>query len=214
MLFSGKENVFMCLVTFQNIFRKIFSGVWKRRRKRQNPEKPGQTQKNTARSRDGWSDLGSRSTSRSREASIAIGANSTSRDCDRRRDLTKRRSQSTRTVLREITSSDRDRQRDLAKHRSRWSRSRERCFARDCAAQSRVLSLSRSPFAWALFARPQFRKSFEVKIGTKMNFRGQRYYFTINWKWFLENSIFQTNQTAYFTENDFLKPFSPKTNTT
>ena len=178
----------MCLVAFQNIFRKIFSDVWKRswkrRRKRQNPEKPGQTQKNTARSRDGRSDLGSRSTSRSREASIAIGANSTSRDCDRRRDLTKRR-----------------------------SRSRERCFARDCAAQSRVLSLSRSPFAWALFARPQFRKSFEVKIGTKMNFRGQRYYFTINWKWFLENSIFQTNQTAYFTENDFLKPFSPKTNT-
>ena len=45
-----------------------------------------------------------------------------------------------------------------------------------------------------------------------MNFCGQRYYFTVNWKWFPENSIFQTNQTAYFTENDFLKPFSPKTN--
>ena len=29
MLFSGKENVFMCLVVFQKIFRKIFSGVWK-----------------------------------------------------------------------------------------------------------------------------------------------------------------------------------------
>ena len=57
MLFSGKENVFMCLVAFQNIFRKIVSGVWKRRRKRQNPEKPGQTQKNTAQSRDRRSDL-------------------------------------------------------------------------------------------------------------------------------------------------------------
>ena len=146
MLSSGKENVFMCLVVFQNIFRKIFFGVWKRswkrRRKRQNPEKP--------RTNPEEHDVILRSTVQSHEASI-----------DR----------------------------------------------------PRVLSLSRSPFARALFARPQFRKSFEVKIGTKMNFRGQRYYFTINWKWFLENSIFQTNQTVYFTKNDFLKPFSPKTNT-
>ena len=28
MLFFEKENVFMCLVEFQKIFRKIFSGVW------------------------------------------------------------------------------------------------------------------------------------------------------------------------------------------
>ena len=28
MLFSRKENVFMCLVAFQKMFRKIFSGVW------------------------------------------------------------------------------------------------------------------------------------------------------------------------------------------
>ena len=35
MLFSGKENVFMCLVAFQKNFWKIFSGVWRRRRKRQ-----------------------------------------------------------------------------------------------------------------------------------------------------------------------------------
>ena len=28
MLFSGKENVFMCLVAFQKMFRKIFSGIW------------------------------------------------------------------------------------------------------------------------------------------------------------------------------------------
>ena len=27
-LFFGKENVFMCLVTFQKNFRKIFSDVW------------------------------------------------------------------------------------------------------------------------------------------------------------------------------------------
>ena len=28
MLFSGKENVFMCLVAFQKNFWKIFSDVW------------------------------------------------------------------------------------------------------------------------------------------------------------------------------------------
>ena len=28
MLFSGKENILMCLVAFQKIFRKIFSDVW------------------------------------------------------------------------------------------------------------------------------------------------------------------------------------------
>ena len=45
MLFSGKENVFMCLVAFQKIFRKIFSGVWKRRRKRQSQQNMDKTQK-------------------------------------------------------------------------------------------------------------------------------------------------------------------------
>ena len=132
MLFFKKENVFMCLVAFQNIFRKIFSGVWKRswktRRKRQNPEKSGHTQKNTARSRNRRHDLGSRSE---------------------------------RTVLREIAISR--------------SVDRERCFVRDHATRSRILSLSRSPFV-----RPQFRKSFEVKIGTEMNFCCQRYYFMVN----------------------------------
>ena len=28
MLFSGKENIFMCLAAFQKMFRKIFSGIW------------------------------------------------------------------------------------------------------------------------------------------------------------------------------------------
>ena len=37
--FSRKENVFMSLVAFQKNFRKIFSNVWKKRRKRQNLEK-------------------------------------------------------------------------------------------------------------------------------------------------------------------------------
>ena len=119
----------------------------------------------------------------------------------------------------------RDRQCDLAKHHSHRSRSREasigavlrnrrrdRCFTIDDAIDASWSTVR----LWALLfslTRPQFRKSFEVKIGTEMNFRGQRYYFTVNWKWFSENSIFQINQTTYFTENDFLKPFSPKTNT-
>ena len=45
MLFSGKENVFMCLVAFQKIFQKIFSGVWKRRRKKQTQKNTNKTQK-------------------------------------------------------------------------------------------------------------------------------------------------------------------------
>ena len=73
-----------------------------------------------------------------------------------------------------ISANGASRDRDLDGVISR-SVDRERCFAQDRAARSRVLSLSRSPFA-----RPQFRKSFEVKIGTEMNFRGQRYYFTVN----------------------------------
>ena len=28
MLFSGKENIFMCFVAFQKMFQKIFSDVW------------------------------------------------------------------------------------------------------------------------------------------------------------------------------------------
>ena len=78
-----------------------------------------------------------------------------------------------------ISANGASRDRDLDGVISR-SVDRERCFARDRAARSRVLSLSRSPFARALFARPQFRKSFEVKIGMEMNFRGQHCYFTVN----------------------------------
>ena len=45
MLFSGKENVFMCLVVFQKIFQKIFSGVWKMLQgKRQNQKNKHSTQ--------------------------------------------------------------------------------------------------------------------------------------------------------------------------
>ena len=39
MLFSGKENVFMCLVVFQKISRKIFFGVWKMLQGKDKPKK-------------------------------------------------------------------------------------------------------------------------------------------------------------------------------
>ena len=67
-----------------------------------------------------------------------------------------------------------------------------------------ALSLSLSLSLW---------KPFEVKIGTEMNFRGQSVFFTVEWNWFPENSIFWTNQTLAFTEKHFRKWFSPKTNT-
>ena len=74
MLFSGKENVFICLVAFQKIFRKIFSDVWKRRRKRQTQEKYHQRSRSEiaispARSRDQRREL---ATVRSTRRKIAI----------------------------------------------------------------------------------------------------------------------------------------------
>ena len=108
MLFFGKENVFMCLVAFQKIFRKIFSSVWKRRRKRQTQKNKDKTQKKKSSTIDWVRRRGasrapvwrlrcrSRSTARSHEGEIVIFARSrsTSRDCNRRRDLAKRLSRS------------------------------------------------------------------------------------------------------------------------
>ena len=79
----------MCLVAFQKIFRKIFSGVWKRRRKTQ-PRKNSNTVQilplgslagaiSRRRDRDQQRDLAvarSRSTARSREGEIAIDGSS------------------------------------------------------------------------------------------------------------------------------------------
>ena len=120
----------MCLVAFQKIFRKIFSGVWKRIRKTQ-------IQKNTSHNPDPV-----RRPRRRLRSEIAIDGviaiSPSSRDRDRRRDLAKARSRSLR---------DRDLRRDLAKGRSRsriflsclHTRSRDRRFAR-----SRRRSRSRS----------------------------------------------------------------------
>ena len=52
MLFSGKENVFMCLDVFQKIFRKIFFGVWKMLQGKDKPiSTPDKTQIDAWRSR-------------------------------------------------------------------------------------------------------------------------------------------------------------------
>ena len=102
---SGNENVFMCLVAFQKIFRKIFFDVWKKRRKRQTQEKYHQRSRSeiailrsTARARDGAiSRLTRREIASSVEGEIAINC-----AISQRRDLAFARSRST---LREIASS-------------------------------------------------------------------------------------------------------------
>ena len=139
----------MCLVAFQKIFRKIFSGVWKRRRKTQiqkntshNPEKT-QTQFKFF-----LSDL---SPARSREGEIAIDGSSSRIS----------RSSSTDLPLGSLTGAisrrrDRDQRRDLAVTRSRptaRSRDGEIAFVASPLARARSLSLSLI-----------FRKCFEEKI--------------------------------------------------
>ena len=82
-IFSGNANFRKrkmfpwCLVAFQKIFRKIFSGVWKRRRKTQiqkntshNPDRT--VDRDRRRERDLAFFVRSRSTAQSREASTAI----------------------------------------------------------------------------------------------------------------------------------------------
>ena len=63
---SGKENIFMCLVTFQKFFWKIFFGVWRRRRKRQTRQTKKKDSAIAPRSSR------SRLTARSHRSSIAI----------------------------------------------------------------------------------------------------------------------------------------------
>ena len=124
----------MCLVAFQKIFRKIFSGVWKRRRKTQ-PRKNSNTVQilplgslagaiSRRRDRDQQRDLAvarSRSTARSCRREIAInGAITRRRDRDRRIFL------SDLAIFLDGSSSRIARRRDLAKARSRsTARSRE-----------------------------------------------------------------------------------------
>ena len=141
MLFSGKENVFMCLVAFQKNFRKIFSGVWKRRRKRQSQQNTDKTQKkprqkiiNDRRSTrfDGAVLRELQSDDRAVDRAVVglDGAISRRRDRDRRHDLAKaRRSR--------LTSRDCDRRHDLVKHQSRSRKASRRSRSAQCFARSR-----------------------------------------------------------------------------
>ena len=146
----------MCLVAFQKIFRKIFSGVWKRRRKTQiRKHKPqATTQKKKIFSPTNTS-------SRSEIAITALTARSRSRSGSRSGSRSRsRRDRDPRSRSRHVAIRDRDR----AESRSRllheiaidgaisdwsWSSRSRRIFS------SRALSLSLSLI---------FRKSFEGKI--------------------------------------------------
>ena len=144
----------MCLVAFQKIFRKIFSGVWKRRRKTQiqkntshNPEKT-QTQFKFF--------LLDLSPVRSREGEIAINS-----AISRRRDHDRRIFLSDLAIFLDGSSSRISRRCDLAKARSRSTarsrngeimtngailRRRDRVRRFSSRARARSLSLSLSHF--------------------------------------------------------------------
>ena len=162
----------MCLVAFQKIFRKIFSGVWKRRRKTQIQKKSSTIAISPARSRD-----------QRRRRDLAIdGAGKIAIDASR-------------TTLREIAPSIAisvegkiaincaiSRRRDLAKVRSRRrSRSsRSRTGAREISAawSSKSASDHRTDWNVLLLSRARalslfFRKCFEVKMKAEIHFRGQ-----------------------------------------
>ena len=130
----------MCLVAFQKIFRKIFSGVWKRRRKTQPRKNSNTVQILPLGSLAGFAR--SRSTARSCRREIAInGAITRRRDRDRRIFL------SDLAIFLDGSSSRIARRRDLAKARSRsTARScrREIAFVASPLACERSLSLSLS----------------------------------------------------------------------
>ena len=146
----------MCLVAFQKIFRKIFSGVWKRKRKRQNPEKHLQnlkepTQSTTAkhRSRDRWR----RSTVREID-----GERSTVRD------LAKHRSRRSRSVARRSArsrSTARSREASFASIAKRRSTLREIAISRSIVRVDREASLHapRDRDRWRDLAKHRSRQS-------------------------------------------------------
>ena len=195
----------MCLVVFQKIFRKIFSGVWKMLQGKNKPISTLDKTQINARDRLGLTARCFASSSPTTAPSIVI-------------------SRST-APLREIAidgAISRSVDRDLAKHRSarRWvldlgSRSTALVLANgaDWSLDVRTAPTgSLSPFR-ALALSLSLWNSFEVKIGTEIHFRSQSLFFWVNGNQFPKNSIFRTNQTPAFSVKHFQKLFSPKTNT-
>ena len=134
----------MCLVAFQKIFRKIFSGVWKRRRKTQiqkntshNPEKNHQQRQIQSDDRAIDCDPRSRSTTRSRSLAFFARLQSTARSREGEIAIDDAIS---RSVDRDLESSSLAVDRDLATARSQ-STTRSR---RPTLLLSRACSLSLS----------------------------------------------------------------------
>ena len=194
MLFSGKENVFMCLVAFQKNFRKIFFGVWKRRKR--------QTQKNTdktqidarrstgfdaprrfARSRStAWSHEASIAISRS-TAPIAIGAKARLRSTARSREASIAISRSTTSIA--IGAKERSqwtaRDRDLGSRSTARDRDRRHWCLRTARPGAQCVWTVRTSACFSLsrsrFLSLSLWNSFEVKIGTEIHFRSQSLFF-------------------------------------
>ena len=213
--FSGKENVFMCLVVFQKIFRKIFSGLENATRKKTKPEK--QTQHPDWRSTLDWVRRRSasrapvrrpRRRSRSHEASIAIGAKARWRSTVRSREASIAISRSTAPIAIGVKASSRSR---IAIDGASACEQR-RLELGACKRRGLVMFLPLSlALSLSLSLSLSLRNSFEVKIGTEIHFRSQSLFFWVNGNQFPENSIFRTNQPPAFPKMYFRKWFSPKT---
>ena len=98
MLFSRKENVFMCLVVFQKNFRKIFSGVWKMLQGKDKTRKTNTAPILTLNARLGSTARCFASSSPMTSPSIAIGAKARSRSMARSREVSIAISRSTALI--------------------------------------------------------------------------------------------------------------------
>ena len=170
----------MCLVAFQKIFRKIFSDVWKRRRKRQTQEKYHQRSRSeiaisSVRSRDQRCDLAINGAS-SQRRDLAIDA-SRDHDLGRRRDRNQLRDLAmARSREGEITidaSRDRVVDRDLRSDRRTGARKIGAAWSSESAGDRRTdwnvsSSLAR---ARSLSLSFFFRKYFEVKMRGENHFQ-------------------------------------------
>ena len=211
----------MCLVAFQKIFRKIFSDVWKRRRKRQTQEKYHQQSRSEiailpvrARDRRGvssrWRDLAndasrarvvaiSRLTRREIAPLIAIsveGEITINCAISRWREIAPSIAIFAAIVGLEIGAA--------------WSSEsvgdrRTDCSVSSPLARARALSLS-------LSLSLSFRKCFEVKMRGENHFRVKGENIGQPEVIFRKISFSVTAKHAEKGENDFLKSFSPKTN--
>ena len=203
MLFSGKENVFMCLVAFQKMFQKIFSNVWlcswKYHRKHifyllltfSHIFSVTKQIHNIIHSSKHKQNPEKNHQIRTNEGVIAIGEI---------------------TIAIAIDTFARSRSKLHAMRRS-WSRSTPigtvPVIAR-CRCDRNLFFLSPSLSLSSIF---QGRKSFEVKIETKMIFLrfGSEIWSTGNA--FQFDRIWSNNQTPYFPENHFRNQFEVNSNT-